>query len=45
MVVKVLVRNSVGQALGPVAELRVDPSARVRAAAERAVVLPTAARA
>jgi HEAT repeat protein len=38
MAVKVLARNAMGEAVGPVSRLRADPSARVRAAADRALV-------
>jgi len=42
MAAKVIARHRVGAALTAVAELRNDPVRRVRAAAERAVVLLTA---
>ena len=38
MAVRVLARNAAGEAVGPLARLRADPSARVRAAADRAMV-------
>jgi len=43
MAAKVIARYRIGTALNAVAELRDDPVSRVRAAAERAVVLLTAA--
>jgi HEAT repeat protein len=42
MAAKVIARHRVGDALPAVARLRTDPVRRVRAAAERAVVLLTA---
>jgi hypothetical protein len=45
MAAKVVARHRIGRALDAVAALRVDPVPRVRAAAERAVVLLTASRA
>ena len=45
MALKVLARNDVGEALGPISGLQSDPSARVRAAAARALARLTATRA
>jgi hypothetical protein len=45
MAAKVVARHRLGGALDAVARLRDDPVARVRAAAERAVVTLTASRA
>jgi HEAT repeat protein len=45
MAAKVIARHRVGDALEAVATLRDDPIARVRAAAERAVIVVTDARA
>lgn len=42
MAAKVIARHGVGDLLEPVAELRDDPTARVRAAADRAVTILTA---
>jgi HEAT repeats len=43
MAAKVIAKRRVGAALGPVTALRDDPVPRVRAAAERAIVMLTAA--
>jgi hypothetical protein len=43
MAAKVIARRRIGAALGPVTEIRSDPVPRVRAAAERAIVMLTAA--
>jgi HEAT repeats len=43
MAAKVIARRRIGAALGPVTALRDDPVPRVRAAAERAIVMLTAA--
>jgi len=45
MAVKVLARHDVGAAVGPISGLRSDPSARVRAAAARALARLTTSRA
>jgi HEAT repeat protein len=43
MAAKVIARRRIGAALGAVTEIRSDPVPRVRAAAERAIVMLTAA--
>jgi HEAT repeat protein len=45
MAAKVIAKHKIGAALAPVADLRDDPVPRVRTAAERAVVVLTAAQA